>query len=924
MQRLFLCLIVFFLVILPAGTAYAQCISDAELLEKVSTIHNDTDISSVKKVRLLKALQTGFLKCGTFRNNAYAQLVHRLGDYYSKTDDQERAIFYTKEAVAVNSSDNATADPSFLANSYFNLGIFYKRLNLLRESHYYFDRCIAAGSKFQAKYFIVFMAFEQNAYAYYQAGDYQKSVEVADEGLLFAREAGDEGARAPLLAQRAQSTGELGRFQEGEANVKEAIALLEKAGSDAAHLATSYSVYADLLGKKGNIKASLIYYRKAYELNRANGNLEQCARDLLDLGSVYADDLGQGTMAVYCYNEGVKLARKTNDLYQLAALYSNIGVVYGQGKKYNLALSYYQKALNVLPLNFTDSSLKANLSVNMLNLVSNGYFVTTIMANKGGALLERYKQSGHQEDLKLALATFEVADHAVDVMRWKQYGEQSKLVWRKKTKEMYEQCIAVCFYLKDVEKAYYFFEKSRAVLLSDQLSGAAAEKHIAEKDRNKEKQLRVKSYVLSQKLMASIQKAGQYAQLKAQWRDAQDKWERFIRSLEQRYPAYYQYKYDRSVYPYKAILAKLEANKQSLVEYFTGDTVIYALVLSRPGQKLMQIKYPDYLKDVDSLLALSANQSLLNQNYDRYCALAHEVYKKLFGPLGMSPGRIVISPDNHFIPFDALLSDAGSKTSFLAKQYIFSYVHSMRVLMKKSSAGRNANTFLGVAPVNYKPGSGLSSLQASDRSLMKIATGFKQSKLLTGAEASRSGFLNNLTKYQLLQIYAHANADSTNIEPRLYLADSAVYLSEVQQLNFPNTDLVVLSACNTGIGRYAGGEGVFSMSRAFMTAGVPASLTNLWQVEDKVTYLLTESFYKYLQQGIPKDEALNKAKLGLLTDGDKLYSMPYFWAATILIGNTDAIGEYHAVNPNIWIAIALLVIISALFFLVKRKKEKSL
>src|SRR5688572_26909514 len=103
MQRLFLCLTVFVLVILPAGTAHAQCISDAELVEKVSTIHNDTDIASVKKLQLLKTLQTEFLKCGKSRNSAYAQLAHRLGDYYSKTDDQERAIFYTKEAVAVNS-----------------------------------------------------------------------------------------------------------------------------------------------------------------------------------------------------------------------------------------------------------------------------------------------------------------------------------------------------------------------------------------------------------------------------------------------------------------------------------------------------------------------------------------------------------------------------------------------------------------------------------------------------------------------------------------------------------------------------------------------------------------------------------------------------------------------------------------------------
>jgi CHAT domain-containing protein/tetratricopeptide (TPR) repeat protein len=921
MQRLFLRLTVFVLAaFMPAGTAHAQCISDAELADKVNAVHSNTTMSFVKKVELLKTLQTGFLKCKKVRNGVYAQLVHRLGDSYSKTDDQERAIFYTKEAIAVNSSGKPGADPSFLANSYFNLGIFYKRLHLLRESHYYFDRCIAAGSKFPAKYFIVFMAFEQKAYSYYQTGDYQKSVELADEGLLFAQEAGDQNARAPLLAQRAQSAVELALFQEAEANIKEAIALLEKTGSDVPHLATSYSVYADLLSKKGETKVSLRYYRKAYELNKANGNLEQCARDLLDLGSVYADDLAQGAMAVYCYNEGIKLARETNDLYQLAALYSNIGMVYRHEKKYSMALKYYQRALNILPLNFADSSLKANLSMNMLKLVSNDYFVTNIIANKGNALLERYKVHGDREDLKLALATFEVADHAVDVMRWKQYGEQSKLVWRQKTKEMYEQCIAVCFYLKDMEKAYYFFEKSRAVLLNDQLNGAVAENHIAEKDRDREKQLRVKSYALSQKLMASIQNAGQYARLKGEWRDAQDKWENFIKNLKQRYPAYYQYKYDRSVYPYGAVRAKLGAGKQSLVEYFTGDSVIYALVLSPSGQKLLRMNYQGYHKDVRSLLALIADQSLLNQNYDQYCSLAHEVYKNLFLPLGISPGRVIVSQDNHFIPFDALLSDPGSKTSFLAKKYIFSYVHSMRVLMKKSNRSRNVNTFLGVAPVNYKPGSGLSSLASSDQSLLKIAAGFKHSKLLTGPGASRSGFLNNSTKYQLLQIYAHANADSAHMEPRLYLADSAVYLSDVQQLNFPNTDLVVLSACNTGIGRYASGEGVFSMSRAFMTAGVPASVTNLWPVNDKVTYRLTESFYKYLQQGMPKDMALNKAKLDLLTDGDKLHTMPYFWAAAILIGSTDAIDQHHTVNLNLWIAISLLMLISALFFLVKRKK----
>src|SRR5689334_2370133 len=113
MQRLFLCLIGFALVtFMPAVTVHAQCISDTELIAQVNAIHSNAGISPEKKIRLFKTLQAGFFKCGRSRNSAYAQLAHRLGDSYSKTDDQERAIFYTKEAVAVNSSGNKAADPS--------------------------------------------------------------------------------------------------------------------------------------------------------------------------------------------------------------------------------------------------------------------------------------------------------------------------------------------------------------------------------------------------------------------------------------------------------------------------------------------------------------------------------------------------------------------------------------------------------------------------------------------------------------------------------------------------------------------------------------------------------------------------------------------------------------------------------------------
>ncbi|SHE86052.1 CHAT domain-containing protein [Pedobacter caeni] len=882
-----------------------QCLPDQDILNKIVDIQTNTSDSYAQKIGHLKELQHEFIKCHPLKNGVYAQIVHRIGDIYNKAGDLERAIIYTKEAVKVNMGKGG--DPSSLTNNYFNLGIFYKKLHFLKESHHYFGRCIESGRNYPDKHFIVFMAYEQTAYSFFQTGDYEKSIEQADEGLFFAAERKDRMAMAPLLAQKAQSEVEMGMFADAEVCVRKAISLLEGKEASPEHLATSYSVYADLLQKSGKIADALSFYHQSLELNKSQENWEQCSRDLLEIGRVYLHRLNQKKKAVYYYNEGLKMAQKVGDSYQIAGLYSNIGVVYWKNNDFHQALKCYQKALNVLPLNFSDTAINSNLTKDMLKLVANDYFVSTILANKGAALLGLYRKEKNRKTLMMALKTYEIADQAVDIMRWKQDGEQSKLIWRKKTKEMYEEAIEVCYLLQNIEKAYYFFEKSRAVLLNDKLCALFAENYLAEKDRNVERQLRVKTYTLSTKLLSMNKNDALYKQVLDKWQHSQDKWESFIRGLEEQYPTYYQYKYDNSVYPYPSVKNKLREQKQSLIAYFTGDSVQYALLLSPEKQKLLKIPYQAYGKDVKSLLNLCSNKSLLNQYYGSYEKVAFRLYQQLIAPLKVPEGRVIVSLDDQFIPFDALLSDSSDKSSFLAKKYIFSYVHSMRVMMKKINIQTvDEHHFLGIAPSAYNQNFNLAALPGADQSLKNIVLYFKSAKLIINRAATRAGFLNHLSRYEIVQIYAHAAADSSRKDPVLYMADSTVSLSDIQKMSFPHTSLLVLSACNTGVGYHAEGEGVFSLARAFMTAGVPSTLTNLWQVDNKTTYQLTERFYKYLQEGIPKDVALNRAKLDFLLENDQLYQLPYFWAATIVLGNTDGIEN----SSNCWylsLGIALIL-----------------
>lgn len=101
---------------------------------------------------------------------------------------------------------------------------------------------------------------------------------------------------------------------------------------------------------------------------------------------------------------------------------------------------------------------------------------------------------------------------------------------------------------------------------------------------------------------------------------------------------------------------------------------------------------------------------------------------------------------------------------------------------------------------------------------------------------------------------------------------------EISQLNLSNTELVVLSACETALGDVKGSEGVFGLQRAFKMAGVKKMIVSLWQVPDKETAELMTSFYNYWLKGKTIEESFTQAQAEMR----KKYS-PYYWAAFVLV-----------------------------------------
>jgi CHAT domain-containing protein len=113
--------------------------------------------------------------------------------------------------------------------------------------------------------------------------------------------------------------------------------------------------------------------------------------------------------------------------------------------------------------------------------------------------------------------------------------------------------------------------------------------------------------------------------------------------------------------------------------------------------------------------------------------------------------------------------------------------------------------------------------------------------------------------------------------------DGFVRLHDIYGLNLP-VDLVVLSACNTGLGRHVAGEGLIGLVRGFMYAGARRVVASLWAVDDEATRELMTRFYRGMfQDGLKPAAALRAAQLALLASAK--WNAPYYWAAFVLEGD---------------------------------------
>jgi CHAT domain-containing protein len=251
--------------------------------------------------------------------------------------------------------------------------------------------------------------------------------------------------------------------------------------------------------------------------------------------------------------------------------------------------------------------------------------------------------------------------------------------------------------------------------------------------------------------------------------------------------------------------------------------------------------------------------------------------------------RVIVVPHNvlNYVPFAAIpLADG----TLFGEKFVVSYLPSASTLAYLAKPPAQPGKMLALG---NPTASTVAPLKFAEKEVQDVA-GLVGGDVFAGKDATLSLVLNTASEAGVLYIAAHATFNErAPLFSALHLTasgndDGLLEAYEVYSLDLTKkTELVVLSACETGIGGLTAGDEFSGLNRAFLYAGSPAVISTLWSVDDQATGLLMQKFFEMRIQGQSNAQALHSAQTYIRTYQDKgqtPYASPYFWAGFVLTG----------------------------------------
>ena len=941
-------------VITPEDSLNLQELSYAELDSLMYIEYNQSNYNGAR-VYLQVGLEKSKIEFGKF-DSIYAEYSNTIGYMYYQSGQYQQAESYWIEAKKIRAKVLGERHPNYitsvnnLASLYLEIGDYAQAELLFIEAK---KTIIAVSGKEHSSYGV---SLNNLGNLYYIIGQYEQVEPLYIEaknifGIVFGKEHKKYAISANNLAVLYQ---EMGQFSKAEPLFIEAINIIAKS------LGTGHPLHGDYLNNLALLYKNMGQFSQAESLYLESLNIilkvlgrnhPSYSTGLGNLAVLYRKT-GKLSQAESLYIEAKNITAKVygKEHYKYALNLNYLAALYEEMNKLDMAYYYCIESMNAnspqIDSNFTDVE-----NLDKFNFYSNKYLYRTnkILLK---VLKSQYLQSRDKSKLELHYKISKAVMRLNERIRNGFSNEGDKLRILRINSIFVEYGIESALLLeKDIyiQEAFSFAEQNKSILLADAVKGNRARAlgdlpdSLAEKEvffQNKKAELKKKQF--------SARSQEQIDQINHSVGELNLEIAAFLKSLNDKYPKYHALKYRNITANVEDIQALLD-EKTLFIEYFQTDNILYLFTVSKEKVELFPLNITkNVLKEkIQQLRYALSSYTFITEQKDKdfrlYTQCAHWFFKELIeiGIQDKSIQNLIIVADGELghVPFGAFLADpAPQKISgyqnlhYLINDYNISYNYSATLWKENlTRIKQNYNSGMLACAASYSSVDSsllkyrqphffnlrgkLLPLPAAQKEIEALANNFWGDFLLQDS-ANEHYFKEHAHNYGIIHLAMHGVLDSRTpmlsslvfSENRDSTEDNFLQAFEIARLKL-RADLVVLSACETGYGEFEQGEGVISLARSFMYAGVPSLVVSLWQVNDNSTVQLMTSFYHNLSEGMSKDLALRKAKLSYIKNTNGIMAHPAFWSPFIQLGDSSAVVLATKNNRLWWIVGALLFII---------------
>ena len=669
------------------------------------------------------------------------------------------------------------------------------------------------------------------------------------------------------------------------------------------------------------------------------------------------------------YDMAKKLAFNTLGIYEdifmessadLATINQVIAKIYQGQNYYDSALFYYQKALTEFLPNFDNRNIYSNPDNGGRTDV---LFLYDLLYGKADVFRNYFLRTREEKYLKTALEIYNLIDKINDDIRNSKMAEGSLLAINELFRADYEKGIDCAFELnkltrdnKYLHNAFKLIEKSKYMLLLKSLSAAEYYDASASIDlKNIEDSLKSQYINYQLQIESENTKDVPDSTVLAELTEKRNQYgielDNFKMMVTEKYPNYAMVKYDTLIKTYQDFKTYCAENDLLGIEFYWGLKNTYVVTTNNFGSEVYKVELNDSIRMSISVLQnqLSKGFSMSTSKIDftEFTYHSYQLYKKLLREAVNGypkDQQILIIPDGPLsqLPFEILLTEKIAddyvdyqNLPYLINTYYTGYAYSANLLLAKPLiTGQSSNRLVAFSYSKINADQNDEGRSAAQEELHHAAIelrairkemGRKKSRYYYGMDATESEFKRIASNYHIIHLAVHGESDTTSsMNTKLIfkneldtLEDGELYMHELFGLDLSHTELAVLSACETGIGKSYTGEGVFSMARGFAYAGCPSIVMSLWRVDDRFTSQLMKNFYKNLKKGENIAESLTNSKRQFIDESGENGAHPSNWAAFVPVGKNSVIEK----SSGVFYYIIILIFIIAFIVIYLRVKK---